>query len=1143
MGFQRTGRLEQEKPINMGSTPNGLECAGNKTKDSRSAGVFVRWSPFRALFHSCKHRCICNKKFEGPKERRVCSRWDGPVKRLALSSHFPHFWRGRRHNSANSPTQAAVRWSSLSSFSLLFLFSRGNRARKKKGSGSTAPLSRQSITRITMAGEDAINAFGAAICASVALGLLSAASASCNFVSVDALDPEGGAVTQQLSFGVFCQPSDDNDLLHLEGDMMVLLCRVFLSLALFLGTVGTSLAWGITLCMIPTRAWWLLISVTSSLSAVLCVPVFLLFQAEPCAEAFKACEFSIAAYLLAFSLLFWVSVTIITQCLDPPFGRASSLSEWRTQRTKRASPLPSESGSYFSCIRKWLPRTKNDDDNHRVYVKVDRTMMDDSDEEEQRAQKAKTETITNKQRRQTKESEQEVAIGDSASQTLIVGDTASQTHVVLRRDDSSEEKSSLGQIHTTESFAYSLDTTSDSWSSSDSREPAASSLASSNEDKLIYTQAFVGSAPPAPAANPQPEVAREPQTEAKDSGAIPIVSVLGRSMTLESVQEEDEELESAASESGRPEDPYAIFPPPPPPERPPPPPPPPAGLHITRSEERSQPESIRVLGTVELPALADDDNIRVLGSVELPALADYDNDVVDEEEEEEKEETVDVEEESNDMEGQDLDVSEDLGSLEPTIDLTLTGHESLLDRDNSTQEGRPKPQSSKPRASSGTGSTISLSETLNKVLYAPVQTVQMIKGNRKRYERHMKNYKLLDDNDIEKSFPISSPPLEILTIKLSKESDIGLNPIEPPSKREQELFDKWIMDNRASRIAGSFSPAEPEPDLNFSTDDDDDDDDSGSDMNDQVDVKSGSPSRRKRRRRKARRKKNNASSASGGSSLISMPIAEETNEDLHDSDAGNDEDFDPYSSTAPKPLVRIRSAPNLAAFADGHDDSNKIFDDIRMTGINSYCSAEIFRGVGSSRSSPRYQQGTMEVPPDTGSQPDAIVTKRVQAKHKQKPLFRQERALKSAIHRSPGYVSSSSEGENSSQSSRSNKIASRARNARIRRLQGLKKSPHVSDDETPPKPSNMLERMKARYQVKTDTSSTSTNEDDKSDSQVAQERPSKSTPTTPSRSVNSNRSVSSYESGGSFVIDMLDVQLAELNRPDGSLKGPDEESL
>jgi len=997
-----------------------------------------------------------------------------------------------------------------------------------------------------MASEDAINSLAAALCASIALGLLAAASASCDFVSVEALDLEGGAVTEHLSFGVFCQPSDDNDLLHLEGDTMVLLCRVFLSLALVLGIIGTSLAWGITLCIIPTRAWWLLISVTASLAAVLCVPVFLLFEAEPCAEASNACEFSIAAYLLAFSLLFWMSVTIITQCLDPPFGRASSLSEWRTQRSKRATaPLPSESGSYFSCIRKWLPRTNQNGEgtdggkNFHVYVKVDRTMMDDSDEEEQRAQKVETETTPNTQRRQTKEAEQEVAIGDSASQTLIVGDSASQTHIV-RRDDASEN-SSVGQTNTTGSFAYSLETTSDSGSNSD-REPNATSVATSNGDKLIYTQAFVGSAPPSPAANPPSEIAHQPQTKAKDS-EVPMVGVLGRSMTLESVQEEDEELESAASERGRSEDSYAMFPPPPPRERPPPPPPPPADLQIARHEERSQPESIRVLGTVELPALADDND-------DDDDDDDGDDDVKqDEEEEEEKEEDeiADAEEEHNDtIEGQDLDVSEDLGSLEPTL-VTLTGHESLLDRDNSTQAGRPNQQSPKARASSGTGSTISLSETMHKVLYAPVQTVQMIKGNRKRYGRHMKNYKLIDDNDIEKSFPVSSPPLEILTIKLSKESEIGLNPIDPPTKREQELFDKWIMENRASRIASSFSPKEPEPDMNFNTDDDDDDgDDSGSDTDDQVDDgKAGSTSRLKRPRRKARRKKNGASIASGGSSLISMPIVEETNEDLRDSVSGNDEDFDPYSSNhEPKPLVRIRSAPNLAAFAEGYDESNKFFDDLKMTGINSYCSAEIFRGVGSSRSSPRYQRGKKEDPPETGSQPDAIVTKRVQVKHKVQPLFRQERALKSSIHRSPSYISSSSEGENSSQSSRSDKKAQKARSARIRRLQALQKSTHHgSDDETPPKASNMLERMKAQYQAKSDTASTSTNEDDNSDSQGAQARPTKSTPTTPSRSVNSNRSVSSYSSGGSFMIDMLDVQLAELNRPDGSLKGPDEESL
>ena len=48
----------------------------------------------------------------------------------------------------------------------------------------------------------------------------------------------------------------------------------------------------------------------------------------------------------------------------------------------------------------------------------------------------------------------------------------------------------------------------------------------------------------------------------------------------------------------------------------------------------------------------------------------------------------------------------------------------------------------------------------------------------------------------------------------------------------------------------------------------------------------------------------------------------------------------------------------------------------------------------------------------------------------------------------------------------------------------------------------------------------------------------------PQRSVkSSNDTVSSFGSGSSFLIDLLDVQLAELYRPDGEIKGPDEESL
>lgn len=357
-------------------------------------------------------------------------------------------------------------------------------------------------------------------------------------------------------------------------------------------------------------------------------------------------------------------------------------------------------------------------------------------------------------------------------------------------------------------------------------------------------------------------------------------------------------------------------------------------------------------------------------------------------------------------------------------------------------------------------------------------------------------------------------------------------------------------------------------------------DDSGEEKEDAVDsnkANQGSSSagkpprsakRRKRRGRRPKRHDHDSSRtvSSGASTLLSMPIEEETADDLDDLDESEKAELDPYSSNLdPKPLVRIRSAPNLAGFARMHDESNRIFEDLKMTGINSNHTAEIFRGVDSSRSSKSAKQRTSSKSGGASDKPDPPATgpEQVQKKPKEKkePLFRQERALKAGIHRATSYVSDTSSSEDGvSLSSRHSKKVQKARDARIRRLQGGLSYPfskpeppeqQKSEDEETTKKIRISRQMRAQLQLSkvksTGTaSSSSTNEDSDPPPQL-QTPPrsgSSSSANTPGRrTAEDSGTVSSYGSGGSFMIDMLDVQLAELYRDDGELKGPDEESL
>ena len=292
-----------------------------------------------------------------------------------------------------------------------------------------------------------------------------------------------------------------------------------------------------------------------------------------------------------------------------------------------------------------------------------------------------------------------------------------------------------------------------------------------------------------------------------------------------------------------------------------------------------------------------------------------------------------------------------------------------------------------------------------------------------------------------------------------------------------------------------------------------------------------------------------------------MPIAEETFEDVNGSEAEEDEHFTTNCSNQPQVLVRTRSAPNLTAFAQSYSESKKVYDDLKMSGVNSYYSAEIFRGLGSSRSSKssRNKDGKHK---DESLADEAKATPYVAMaeNNKEKRLFRQERALKAAIHHSLSYISEPSSSEdNASLSTRSVKKTEKARNARIRRLQALNQNvvaSQLADDGEAPHAScmrnNLLDRMKAQYHAaaaasaaQSDSESETSNGELTGPVQSYQYHAATiAASNTPSRSVKSSTgTVSSFGSGGSFMIDLLDVQLAELNRPDGELKGPDEESL
>jgi hypothetical protein len=504
--------------------------------------------------------------------------------------------------------------------------------------------------------------------------------------------------------------------------------------------------------------------------------------------------------------------------------------------------------------------------------------------------------------------------------------------------------------------------------------------------------------------------------------------------------------------------------------------------------------------------------------------------------------------------------SDDLGSLAPTI----TGDDSLLDqsRDTTSDESAKKTEKNttsddfkiisaeqtqkitreEPKTSKN------ISDTVQKVIASPFDIGKALVTRAKQKRRipyRLKCYRLMDDDDMESTYPIS-PPLEILTVKLSADSDQGNR---PPTEHEKALIEQWNALHGNGTTPHSTDVEDP--DLYLSSDEESRDDlppetrsigETEESPSKSITAGRSSQIRMNKRNKKSRSRRlvYSGLSVASGPSLLSMEnvIEEETAADLEESSAseqGSIERFDPYGAPlTPVPLTRTRSAPNLAGFARQKSERGYVHEDLKLTGMNSFHSAEIFRVRGRSTQSlsGKRNRPLLSLSPQAPRTP--IRDTRSLPPAKKTPLFRQERAL-TGIHRAAGNLSDhSSSDDNLSRSIRSTGVLSRrARLARIRRLQMFSHpiGSMSSAGRTPPKANRIPEyATPPRYGVV----------------QTAIEF---HTPPVSGGTQRSARSAGTISSGNissasdCYSIDMLDVQLAELSRPDDGSKGPDEESF
>jgi hypothetical protein len=391
---------------------------------------------------------------------------------------------------------------------------------------------------------------------------------------------------------------------------------------------------------------------------------------------------------------------------------------------------------------------------------------------------------------------------------------------------------------------------------------------------------------------------------------------------------------------------------------------------------------------------------------------------------------------------------------------------------------------------------------------------------RRRRNRVVKGYAFMDDDDMESSLPMS-PPLEVIVNFGQHNEEHDLAAIHSAHGDDQDLLDDWnALHNYVPAPVGDKASRSPDP-LALSSDDDSDISDPedeevySNSVTDPVDSNNpamhvtnprgsprSSPSKSKRRRRL--RSTNSVTSA--GTSLLDLTIEEETAVDLQEFESDTEEKYEPVK------LVRQRSAPNLAAFHSGFANREKVCEEVHMEGLNSYHRVETWRSTGPMRPSAERPKPLGSASQRMGRSRSLTPLKGMRRlvsrspspaasmqTPKKSPLWKEEREFRGGIHNQVSFSSDTDSGDENQSHATSPSLVSRARYARMKRLQ--RASTTKSLDTTPTRR------------------------------------------TTRTLDVPINPACISPDDTSSTLLDTIDLQLAEVQRPDGAEYGPDERSL
>jgi hypothetical protein len=135
---------------------------------------------------------------------------------------------------------------------------------------------------------------------------------------------------------------DSNGLnsLSVNGDSLWKMCQYFWIASVIMGTLGLIIAVTLTLCMSPTDFTWRLLGFVAGVAAIVESPLLLVLLSTPCQLKEKStdlslhCQLSTGGIMVCISIVFWLTITILTQCLDAP-NWGNHLNAWRVQKTQQ----------------------------------------------------------------------------------------------------------------------------------------------------------------------------------------------------------------------------------------------------------------------------------------------------------------------------------------------------------------------------------------------------------------------------------------------------------------------------------------------------------------------------------------------------------------------------------------------------------------------------------------------------------------------------------------------------------------------------------------------------------------------------------------------------------------------------------------